>query len=87
MRAGETGATPSTAIADSQTVKRRKKGDAGCDAGKKVNGRKHHIVIDTLGSLMVVLVHSANMHCLSSQQRTPTYCEDCLRGQVSGQFC
>jgi len=31
----------------------------GYDAGKKINGRKHHIVTDTLGLLIVVVVTSA----------------------------
>ena len=32
----------------------------GYDAGKKVNGRKRHILVDTLGLLLVVLVHPAH---------------------------
>lgn len=50
-------ATPSAAIVDAQSVKTTLvKGDRGFDAGKKVNGRKRHIVVDTLGLLLVVLV-------------------------------
>jgi transposase len=33
----------------------------GYDAGKKVNGRKRHIVVDKLGLLIVVLVTAANL--------------------------
>ena len=33
----------------------------GYDAGKKVNGRKRHIVVDTLGLLIVVLVTAASL--------------------------
>ena len=36
-------------------------GSRGYDAGKKVNGRKRHIVVDTLGLLIVVLVTAANL--------------------------
>ena len=34
----------------------------GFDGGKKVKGRKRHIVVDTLGQLIHVLVHAANVH-------------------------
>ena len=33
----------------------------GCDAGKKIKGRKRHIVTDTLGLLIGSLVHGANI--------------------------
>ena len=36
-------------------------GERGYDGGKKVNGRKRHIVVDTLGNLLHVLVHPANI--------------------------
>ena len=31
--------------------------ERGYDAGKKVNGRKRHIIVDTLGLLLAVVVH------------------------------
>jgi transposase len=31
-------------------------------AGKKVKGRKRHIVVDTMGSLLAITVHAANIH-------------------------
>lgn len=34
----------------------------GIDGGKHVKGRKHHIVVDTLGDLLHVCVHAANTH-------------------------
>ena len=50
-------ATPSAAIVDAQSVKTTLvKGVRGFDAGKNVNGRKRHIVVDTLGLLLLVLV-------------------------------
>ena len=53
---------PSAAIVDSQSVKTTEVGGArGYDAGKKVNGRKRHIVVDTLGHLLEVVVHAANI--------------------------
>lgn len=33
----------------------------GYDAGKKVNGRKHHLLVDTLGFPIVVKVQAANV--------------------------
>jgi putative transposase len=56
--------TPSVGIIDSQSAKRSALGQENCgyDGGKKTMGRKRHIVTDTLGLLMVVVVHAANVH-------------------------
>jgi putative transposase len=54
---------PSAAIIDSQTVKTTDRGGAerGFDAGKQTYGRKRHILVDTLGLLLLVVVHSAGL--------------------------
>lgn len=40
---------------------RIKRGDRGYDAGKKISGRKRHIVVDTLGLILTVMVHAADI--------------------------
>jgi transposase len=40
---------------------RGKRGARGYDAGKKIKGRKRHIVVDTMGLLLAVVVHAANI--------------------------
>ncbi|MCA1681367.1 MAG: IS5 family transposase [Actinobacteria bacterium] len=55
---------PSAGIVDSQSVKGADTVSAatrGYDAGKKINGRKRHIVTDTLGLLLVVMVTAASV--------------------------
>ena len=55
---------PSYAIIDSQSVKTTAaaKQTIGIDGGKKIKGRKRHIVVDTLGHLLHVKVYKANVH-------------------------
>ncbi len=53
--------TPRAAIIDSQSVATHNGGLSGYDAGKKVHGRKRHIVTDTNGLLLAALVHPADI--------------------------
>ncbi|MBB5366253.1 transposase [Deinococcus humi] len=54
--------TPSAAIIDSQSVRTTEAGGPrGYDGGKKINGRKRHLLVDTLGLVMGVVVHEADL--------------------------
>ncbi len=63
LREGRT-AQPTAAIIDSQSVKAAEtvgRSSRGYDAGKKINGRKRHIAVDTVGLLLCVLVTAASV--------------------------
>ncbi|MEL4073555.1 transposase, partial [Ochrobactrum sp. GPK 3] len=54
--------SPTAGVIDSQSVKATESGGIrGFDAGKRINGRKRHIVVDTLGLLVGLMVHSAGI--------------------------
>jgi putative transposase len=76
---------PSYAIVDSQSVKTQYASDErGIDGGKKIKGRKRHIITDTLGHLLGVIVHAANLHDTIEGYRgtTVTFVQEWLNRRV-----
>ena len=55
---------PTAALVDSQSIRGAEtvgRASRGYDAGKKINGRKRHIAVDTCGLLLAILVTGANV--------------------------
>lgn len=54
---------PTAAVLDAQSIKSSEGGQSrGFDMGKKTTGRKRHLVVDTMGLLLVVMVTSASVN-------------------------
>ena len=70
-------ATPSLLCIDSQSVKSVAfvSEDKGIDGNKHINGRKRHLIVDSLGLVWGVVVHAADVH---DSQQAPRLVEHCL---------
>lgn len=54
---------PSAAVLDAQSIKSSEGGECrGFDMGKKTTGRKRHLIVDTMGLILVVMVTSASVN-------------------------
>ena len=64
---------PSALVIDSQSVKTGKAGGPrGYDGGKKVKGRKRHVITDTLGYMVDIVVTPANVHDVHGARKVLT---------------
>ena len=85
---------PSYALIDSQSVKQRVMEKIMDMTGKKTKGRKRHIVTDTMGNLLCIHVHAANIHDTKGGvytfekaiYRYPTIRAGCADGGYRGTF-
>ena len=90
-------ASPTAGIVDSQSVRTTEAGGPkGYDAGKGVNGRKRHVLVDTLGLLLVLVVHTADIQdrdglalvCRRLRRRFPwlrlIFADGGYRGEAAG---
>ncbi len=80
--------TPSAAVIDAQSPRISPQGgESGFDAGKKIKGRKRHLVVDTMGLLIAVSVTAASVHDRAALQMPHSWffpCAGSSKGPMRG---